>query len=440
MRVLHINTTSHRGGAARAMRRLHQALVEKGHESQFLAGRSKYPDDPLVHLIWDEVAQFTTLGSRIRSRIGNQLEKYIGIHPWANYPNRRLPDTELYDWADIIDLRNLFGGYFNLWCLPELSASKPVVWRMPDLWAVTGHCAYPYDCQRWKTGCYSCPLLTEEGRKIVEPKPTVFDGTRRVWNAKRYLYKRSQLHIIVTTNWMRNQVKQSILSQALSINVISNGVDLKTYQMRDRQEARQRLNLDPDEKILLWAAGGKGNYRKGYQLAYQALEMLQTDMDDPPMLITMGGEEGWSRAETLRKVHHFGYIPDEEQQGWIYAAADAFICSTLADAQPQTVLESLASGTPVIAFPIGPMPDLVLEGETGAIAPQVTANALAAEIRSHLLEMDQLTGLRLSCRSYAEEHFDLQVQTEKYIRLYQQILQDSGQKYHFEAGDQAGQC
>jgi len=436
MHVLHVNTTSHRGGAARAMRRLHQALVEKGHESQFLAGRSKYPDDPLVHLIWDEVAQFNTLGSRVRSRIGNQLEKYIGIHPWANYTNRRLPDTELYAWADIIDLRNLFGGYFNLWCLPELSALKPVVWRMPDLWAVTGHCAYPYDCQRWKTGCYSCPLLTAEGRKIVEPKPTVFDGTRRVWNAKRDLYNRSQLHIIVTTNWMRNQVYQSILSQALSINVISNGVDLTVYRPHDRAEARLRLSLAPDDKILLWAAGGKGNYRKGYQLVYEALEMLQEEMDDSPLLITMGGEEGWSHPETLRKVRHFGYMRDEEEQSWIYAAADAFICSTLADAQPQTALESMASGTPVIAFPIGPMPDLVLEGLTGVIAPQVTADALAAVIRSHILDADQPSGLRDRCRAYAEDHFDLKVQTEEYIRLYEQILQNPGHNDLGVVGDQ----
>ncbi|MFL7813617.1 MAG: glycosyltransferase [Anaerolineales bacterium] len=425
MRVLHINTTSHRGGAARAMQRLHQALVESGHESQFLAGRTKHPEDPLVHLIWDEVAGYNTLGNRVRSRIGNQLEKYIGIHPWANLTNRRFTDTDLYAWADIIDLRNLFGGYFNMWCLPELTVSKPVVWRMPDLWAVTGHCAYPYDCQRWKTGCYSCPLLRGEGRDRVEPKPTVLDGTRRVWKAKRDLYRRSRLHVIVTTKWMREQVSRSILSGALSINVISNGVDLNAYRPHDRLEARQRLGLDPDQKILLWAAGGKGNYRKGYHLAYQALEQLQSEMDDPPTLITMAGEEGWSRPETLRKVRHFGYVREEEQQGWIYAAADAFLCTTLADAQPQTVLESLASGTPVIAFPVGPMPDLALEGRTGVIVPEVGGEALAAVIRSQVLELDQLSSLRESSRAFAEEHFNLGRQTEQYITLYEDILRES---------------
>ena len=290
MRVLHINTTSHKGGAARAMRRLHSALVEKGHQSQFLVGRSIKPEDPLVHLIWDEIAPYRSLENSIKSRIGNQLERYIGIHPWANRPTLRIAETGLYDWADIIDLRNLFGGFFNLWSLPDISEHKPVVWRMPDLWAVTGHCAYPYDCSRWKTGCYQCPLLTREGRGIVEPTPTIWDGTRRVWNAKKDIYKRSKLHIIVTTTWMQKQVSQSILGDVSSISVISNGVNLEIFKPTTKKDARQQLGLDPDENVLLWAAGGKGNYRKGYHLAVAALEEIQAGGKNVPTFITMGGK------------------------------------------------------------------------------------------------------------------------------------------------------
>ena len=75
MRVLHINATSHTGGAARAMRRLHTTLENKGHQSQFLVGRSKYPDDPQVHLIWDQISNYRSLGNSLISRIGNQIEK-----------------------------------------------------------------------------------------------------------------------------------------------------------------------------------------------------------------------------------------------------------------------------------------------------------------------------------------------------------------------------
>jgi len=426
MRLLHVNATSHRGGAARAMRRLHNALTERGHESRFLVGRSMHPEDPLVYSIWDVVEGFTTPANRIKSRIGNQLERLIGSHPWANQNNLRIVDTDLYHWADIIDLRNLFGGFFNLWCLPALTAGKPVVWRMPDLWAVTGHCAYPYDCDRWVTGCHHCPLLRKDGRERVEPTPTLLDGSRRVWRGKKDIYQRSNLHIIVTTSWMRDQVERSILGNALSVNIISNGVDLETYRPHPQEQVRLELGLDPNEVIVLWAAGGKGNYRKGYHLAYGALERIQAETGQAPWLITMGGEEGWSRPETLKKVKHFGYIRDADMQARIYSAADAFLCTTLADGQPQTALESLACGTPVVAFDIGPMPGIALEGKTGVIVTNPTAEALANTIEQHLIQGDGLSNLRESCRAFAESNFDLKVQTGKYVSLYERILQEHG--------------
>jgi len=425
MHVLHINATSHTGGAARAMRRLYSALEGKGHQSQFLVGRSIKPDDPLVHLIWDEIAPYRSLTKSLKSRVGNQLEKYIGIHPWANRPAIRIADTDLYQWADIIDLRNLFGGFFNLWSLPQLSKNKPVVWRMPDLWAVTGHCAYPYDCPRWKTGCFDCPLLSEEGRNIVEPTPTNWDGTRRVWRAKKNIYQRSKLHIIVTTNWMRDQVNESILGDALSLNVISNGVDLEIFKPISKVEARKTLGLDPEGNYLLWAAGGKGNRRKGYHLAIEALEEIQANGNLKTTLLTMGGKEGWDNPDTLEDVVHYGHIREPEKQSTIYAAADAFLCTTLADGQPQTALESIACGTPVIAFDIGPMPGLVNNGKTGRIAPEMTAQSLLWAIEEFYRQDDQHLIMQKHSRKEALEKYDLTKQTEKYIDLYDKIINEN---------------
>ncbi len=424
MRVLHVNTTSHLGGAARAMRRFSQALIKKGHQSQFLVGRSKYPEDPDIHLIWNQVSEYRTLPNSLISRIGNQLEKYIGINSWSNRPNLRLPDTDLYKWSDIIDLRNLFGGYFNLWVLPLLTTGKPVVWRLPDMWAVTGHCSYPYDCERWKSGCHDCPLLTAQGRLKVEPPPTHWDGTKRVWRAKKALYQESQLHIIVTTEWMRDQVSQSILGNARSISVISNGVDLDVYQPINKKQARADLGLPLDEKILLWSAHRKGAYRKGFRVANEAMKILQNNNPFAPMFITMGSQERWNEPEMLSKYKHFGFVEEPENQALIYAAADAFLCTTLADGQPQTALESMACGTPVIAFDLGPMPEEVIDGRTGFIVQTQDPESLVVGIERFLDNFDRLPVLQTNCRQQALEKYDLDQQAEKYISLYSRILKE----------------
>lgn len=404
------------------MRRLSQALNQKGHESKTLVGRSKYPDELDIQLIWDEVRKFRSLPNSLRSRIGNQLEKYIGIHPWANRPNLNITSTELYQWADIIELRNLFGGYFNLWSLPSVASGKPVVWRLPDLWAVTGHCAFPYDCDRWIGGCYKCPLLTPEGRKRVEPPPTVLDGTRRVWREKKRLYDQTSLHIVVNSNWMHDHVSRSILGKTLSINVISNGVELDIYQPQDKKGARAMLGLPADEKILLYVAHRLGAYRKGFHLASQAMEIIQENNPQSPMFITMGSQERWNKPDKLNKFRHFEYVKDPEKQALIYTAADAFLCTTLAEGQPQTALESMACGTPVIAFDLGPMPEDVDDGKTGFIVPSQDAEALVAGIERFLYSEDLHPVMGVNCRNQALEKYDLEKQTEKYIHLYEDIL------------------
>ena len=256
----------------------------------------------------------------------------------------------------------------------------------------------------------------------MEPKPPQFDGTRRIWKAKKKIYQQSNLHVIVTTDWMRDQVRQSILGQALSINVISNGVNLEIFKPVSRKAARKKLGLNPEGIYLLWAAGGMGNRRKGYHLAVEALEQIQSEGKYEITFLTMGGPEGWDKPDNLENIVHFHHVKEAEKQALIYSAADAFLCTTLADGQPQTALESLACGTPVISYDIGPMPEIVLEGKTGVIAPQTTSISLASVIESNILVEDKMTNLRAKCREFAEIHFDLQKQTSQYVTLYEKIL------------------
>jgi glycosyltransferase involved in cell wall biosynthesis len=347
----------------------------------------------------------------------------MGLPSWANRPTLNLPKTKLYRWADIIDLRNLHGGYINLEVLPGLSRDKPVVWRVPDLWPLTGHCAYPYDCQKWVGGCHDCPLLKGEGRNLVEPKPTSrWDVTRFIWRAKKEIYDASKLHVIVTTNWMKQQITQGILKDSLSINVISNGVDLDIFTPFDKQKARETLGLPAHETILLWGAARMGNQRKGYSYAAQALERIQRKGKVEPLLVTMGKEKGMDKKYPLAKARHFGFVQDPARQALLYGAADVFLCTTLADGQPQTAVESLACGVPVVAFDIGPMPELIQEGNTGYLVPEVSVESLAATLEAVLLDPDKLVEIGQTCRKEAEQKYDVSTQTRKYIELYEKVL------------------
>jgi glycosyltransferase involved in cell wall biosynthesis len=168
-----------------------------------------------------------------------------------------------------------------------------------------------------------------------------------------------------------------------------------------------------------------GLQRKGYSYAAQAVERIQTRMEKKPMLITMGNPKKMDQKYPLEKSKHFGYIKDPTKQALMYAAADIFICSTLADGQPQTAIESLACGTPVIAFNIGPMPELVQDGKTGFIAPEVTVESLVTTLERALEDPEHLVEMRRYCRDEAENKYDLTKQTIKYIDLYAKIMTEN---------------
>jgi len=411
------------------MQRLHDELLAQKHQSEIIAGRNNLPGEPHIHLMSDVISPYQTNLGVIQSRLGSCIEDFLGLHPWTNRPTLNIPKTKLYEWADIIDLRNLHGGYINLWVLPGLSLGKPVVWRLPDLWALTGYCAYPYDCQKWKDGCHDCPLLKGEGRLLVEPKPPPrWDGTKRVWLAKQKTYLESKLHIVVNSEWMRKKVNQGILKESLSVNVISNGVDLDIYKPIDKQMAREKLGLPPNEIILLWGAASLGNLRKGYSYTARAMELIQNKGEIEPLLITMGNEKRMDEKYPLGKVKHFGFVKDPASQALMYNAADLFLCSTLADAQPQTAVEALACGTPVITYDIGPMPELIQEGKTGFIAPDVSVESLAATLEEVLDNPEQLVEMGQYCREEAEQKYDLSKQTKMYIDLYENILTGKTEK------------
>ena len=146
------------------------------------------------------------------------------------------------------------------------------------------------------------------------------------------------------------------------------------------------------------------------------------------MLITMGNEKRMDEKYPLGKVKHFGFVKDPASQALMYNAADLFLCSTLADAQPQTAVEALACGTPVIAYDIGPMPELIQDGKTGFIAPDVSVESLAVTLEEVLDDPDQLVEMGQSCREEAEQKYDLSKQTKMYIDLYENILSGKTEK------------
>jgi glycosyltransferase involved in cell wall biosynthesis len=404
MNVLHINQSDISGGAAIAGYRLHEGLLAQGVESRLLVGQVETSSDRVALL-----------------QRNKRIEKPLWSVSWRlgfNYLNHinsfDIPKHSFYKNADILNFHNLHNDYFNYLAIPALTENKPAVFTLHDMWSFTGHCAYSFDCDRWKTGCGQCPY--PEAYPAV-PK----DNTHLEWKLKNWVYSKANLTIVTLSQWLTQQVKQSILNR-FPIHYIPNGIDTEVYQPLDREQCRSLLNIPIGKKVLMFGAESLTNTRKGGDLLLKALQNLPASLKTETVLLTIGhGGEAISEAVGMATVN-LGYVSSDRLKSIAYSAADLVIFPTRADNLPLVLQESMACGTPMVSFKIGGVPDLVRPDITGYLATPEDADDFCHGIMQ-LLEDDSLRDrMSQNCRAIALAEYPIELQAQRYIELYHQVL------------------
>lgn len=305
---------------------------------------------------------------------------------------------------DIVQLHNIHDHYLNYKILFDYfnRAKTKVVWTFHDCWAFTGHCFHfvPKDCDRWKIQCYDCPLKNEY------PK-TIIDRSYKNYNLKKFLFSGSKnLTIVPASYWMANFVKQSFLKDK-RVEVIHNGVDLNVYKPMGLKASAL------DGKFRIIAVSNIWNSDKGEQDVYKLREMLPVDEYE----ITMVGLSASQISNLPRGIEGIQRTQNVNELVRLYSNADVLVNPTYADTFPTINLEALATGTPVITYRTGGSPEAI-DDRTGVVVEQGNVEALAEVIRR--MKIYPLSSN--DCRNRAELYFDKDKCFEKYIQLYEQLI------------------
>lgn len=328
---------------------------------------------------------------------GHRLKR----HPWTQQ-------------ADILQLYNTHGSYLSHRILPILAAGRPVVWRLSDLWPLTGHCAYPGDCQRWQTGCGSCPDLG-----TYPPLP--FDTTALLWRIKQATYQQfASLTIVAPSSWSEQAARRSPLFAGVEIVRIPNGLDLAGFRPGNTAAARARLGIPDGAICLLFSAHvAIDNPRKGTQLLEQALRMLPSSLDIR-LLVAGHGSETW-RDRIPQPVIPLGFVTDDTILHAANLAADITVVPSTVENLPNTLLEALASGLPVIAFNAGGIRDAVVDGVTGLLVEPNNPAALAAAIGRLADDPSMRQAMARESRLLAERDFSESGEIARMEALYHRL-------------------
>jgi len=443
LRVLLANSSDKGGGAESVSLQLLNALTASGHRAGIVVGARHRPDSirmpnhaersaaarPLLrasHSIGERRSQMKGAGtiSRTLAWLAEPVRdsrKRLGQEDFHYPGTKKLLELAPFR-PEILHLHNLHGDYFDLRELPSITRQVPTAVTLHDQWLMTGHCAYSLECERWRDGCGSCPHL--------DTYPAVpRDATEGNLERKRRIFSKSRLHVSAPSQWLLDQVPDSVLAEAVIgvPRLIPNGVDQAVFSSSEQAEARDRLKLPQNTPIICSAANlALSNRYKDWPTLREALRAVGERAETKVLAFAIGEggppfETGNVRVESVSRVDHPNVLAD-----W-YRAADVFVQPSAADNHPLTVLESLSCGTPVVASAVGGIPEQIhhLQGVPGGIAGGVdvevatgvlvspgNASGLASSLISLIGDPARLRRLSTNAAIDASSRFDF----DRYVR------------------------
>jgi glycosyltransferase involved in cell wall biosynthesis len=278
-----------------------------------------------------------------------------------------------YAAADVLHLHNLHGEYLSILALPLWGLDKPIVWTLHDAWPLTGNCAYPRECTRWLRACGRCPQLG------LYPMPAV-DRSRFYRWLKPRVAAAAHPVLLPSSYWLAEQVRRVPQMSRLPLEVIPNPVATEVFApVNDRAAARRAFGLRPDAPTVVLVGCLYGDPRKNASDAIASLRRAVRRVPDLQVL-TVGSSSARLLAETGLPGQALPFFQERAPLAQAYGCADLCLFPSQADNHPMTVLESMACGTPVVAYAIGGIPDQIEHLNTGFLAPAGQIDALSAGV------------------------------------------------------------
>ena len=407
MKILIISDLESTGGAAIACQRLTQGMTSLGADCIRAVGGMDGGAPAQEKFLLSPGKRLEGIAALASSFRGDQMAQTL-----ANFGSRR----QLRWWIqhvkpDFINIHNLHKAKWDIALVEECALHAPVAWTLHDMWSMTGRCCYNYDCQKFTFGCDAL-CTTPHEYPALEP-----GRIAGAWAAKKKVLERHpNISAVCPSQWMAAQARSGIWKNN-KVEAIANGLDLALYQPGDAKAARAALGLQPDLPTILIVADYLKERRKGGGLLAGILAAAQSR---PLQILTLGHAPPEIHATGVQHTH-FGYISSDRMKAILYSASDLLLHMAPVDNLPNTVAESLACGTPVLAHATGGVPEMVKPGETGWLAQQFDAESFAASLDTALNALKFLTSLRQTCRQFAETHFDLTRQAAQYIELFQTL-------------------
>jgi glycosyltransferase involved in cell wall biosynthesis len=358
MKVVLVNKSDSKGGAAVVSLRLVHALVNAGVDARMLVV-DKQTDDSLVDIMgskWGNKCRFLAERVGVWCRNGFNRSTLFMTDPATHGVN-----VVNHPWikdADVVCLNWVNQGTLSLKGIEQIAKSgKPIVWTMHDMWNCTGSCHHAYECQGFKTTCESCHLLGGKGR----------DLSSVTQERKRQLYRETDIHFVAVSNWLAAKCRESSLMRDSDISVIANAFPVENFSAE--RLPNSDYGIDDDKKVIVMGAARLDDPVKGFDHLITATKHIaeyKPELAQRLHLLLFGAIKDISLLDQIALPYtHLGMVNDVAS---VYGHGDVVLSTSLYETLPGTLIEGQASGCVPVTFGMGGQADIVDHLKTGYIA------------------------------------------------------------------------
>lgn len=371
MKVVHINFSADKGGAAIAAKRTHEAMKRAGINSSMVYWSLSNSNN-------SEIIRYNPSPAKVFCwKIINRLLRTV-YHPFGSW-SLNLWGCEVSKMPEVRNADVIYLHWVNFFTLSIkaiekiLKLGKPVYWFMHDMWPLTGGCHYAMECKKYTTECGACPLLNwPKGSKChrdLSNRQFLIKATR----LKPY----DNLHLLAPSQWLANCALTSALFGTHSVQVSRNVIDTQIFNIRNKTEARKRLGLPSNKKLILFGADSLTSPYKGWTYLSKA---LNEPIENTHCVIYGHCPDNDLQLQLTVQLHNLGSIHDIDKLVDLYNAADILVSPSLADNYPNVIIEAMACGLPVVAFASCGITEMIQDGRTGFLVYEKHAGNLRTTI------------------------------------------------------------
>tara|TARA_A100001015_G_scaffold92879_1_gene103329 strand:- start:790 stop:2016 length:1227 start_codon:yes stop_codon:yes gene_type:complete len=403
IKVLSIYYCDSGGGAAIASNRLNSILKKKVSLKQIVIEKRLKGKDIKIYGNFFESKILRRLRSRIASLI-TLNEKNFTMS--LNILNSGLVKLINKSDCDIIHFHSINSETISLDELNNIE--KPTILTAHDMWLGLGIFHYSID-----------KLIFF--RKISFIKKKYFSLIDRyIKNKKKNIINKKNFFITSPSKWLNKWFRK----RGIFSTNIPNTIDAKN-KIKKYDKYKYLLELKKNGQILIYISNILNEQRKGGHF----IKNLINDnffLKNNYYLILIGKNNNFYDLEYIKKknIIYLSYIKDFDELRYLLKISDLCLFPSLIDNLPNTIMESLQVGTPVIAFNKYGMKEMILHKKTGYLCRKFSKQSFQEGITKFLnFQKMNKKKIYINCKNFFEKNYGYKIIIKKYINLYKKILE-----------------